>query len=334
MPRKKGSVSTQNKSGIKTTKYIEQPKVIKTISCDEEQEMLIKKPYQCVTCGKRYATQKNNFAYSQSPLYNGNNNFLPTCNHCLDNLVEQYTLLLGDPNEAIKRICLHYDIYIKESLLNSCKKKDLNQSRIRNYIRHCNLQQYAGKTYDTYLSEVNGIAINNEEDLEQLKSEGKSSPTKVAVERWGLGVFGSEDYPILEEHYKMLKSKNQNADHNQEIFIKALCTTKLLQKKAIKEKRYDDYEKFTKLYRDTFKQAGLKTVQEIDNSAEETLGVTLATISQYTPEEYYRDKELYKDFDGLGDYIKRFILRPIKNLVLGTNERDKTYCVKDDGENG
>lgn len=64
MPRKKGSVSTQNKSGIKTTKYIEQPKVIKTISCDEEQEMLIKKPYQCVTCGKRYATQKNNFAYS------------------------------------------------------------------------------------------------------------------------------------------------------------------------------------------------------------------------------------------------------------------------------
>ena len=89
MPRKKGSVSTQNKSGIKTTKYIEQPKVIKTISCDEEQEMLIKKPYQCVTCGKRYATQKNNFAYSQSPLYNGNNNFLPTCNHCLDNLVEQ-----------------------------------------------------------------------------------------------------------------------------------------------------------------------------------------------------------------------------------------------------
>lgn len=88
------------------------------------------------------------------------------------------------------------------------------------------------------------------------------------------------------------------------------------------------------MYRDTFKQAGLKTVQEIDNSAEETLGVTLATISQYTPEEYYRDKELYKDFDGLGDYIKRFILRPIKNLVLGTNERDKTYCVKDDGENG
>lgn len=37
MPRKKGSISTQNKSGIKTTKYIEQPKVIKTISCDEEQ---------------------------------------------------------------------------------------------------------------------------------------------------------------------------------------------------------------------------------------------------------------------------------------------------------
>lgn len=90
-----------------------------------------------------------------------------------------------------------------------------------------------------------------------------------------------------------------------------------------------DFEKYTKLYRDTFKQAGLKTVQETDASGDETLGVTLAVISQYTPEEYYKDKKLYKDFDGIGEYFQRFVLRPLKNLVLGTTERDKEYCVKD-----
>ncbi len=59
----------------------------------------------------------------------------------------------------------------------------------------------------------------------------------------------------------------------------------------------------------------------------------MAAISQYTPEEYYSDKKLYKDFDGLGSYISRFITRPIKNLMLGGNERDDEYCVKDGDEN-
>ena len=40
-----------------------------------------------------------------------------------------------------------------------------------------------------------------------------------------------------------------------------------------------------------FTKAGLKTIQETDNSADECLGVTLATIAQYTPEEYYKNKE-------------------------------------------
>ena len=59
------------------------------------------------------------------------------------------------------------------------------------------------------------------------------------------------------------------------------------------------------------------------------MGVTLATIAQYTPEEYYKDKKLYKDFDGLGDYFDRFVKRPLKNLMTGSIERDSEYCVKE-----
>ena len=76
----------------------------------------------------------------------------------------------------------------------------------------------------------------------------------------------------------------------------------------------------------------MKTVQESDASNEETFVVTLAVISQYTPEEYYKDKSLYKDFDNIGDYFKRFVLRPIKNLMFGSKERDEEYYVKDDDD--
>ena len=39
-------------------------------------------------------------------------------------------------------------------------------------------------------------------------------------------------------------------------------------------------------------------------------------------------------FDGIGEYFSRFVLRPLKNLVLGTTERDKEYCVKDGDDDG
>ena len=45
--------------------------------------------------------------------------------------------------------------------------------------------------------------------------------------------------------------------------------------------------------------------------------------------EYYKDKSLYKDFDGLGDYFERFVKRPLRNLMTGSTDRDFEYCVKE-----
>ena len=328
MPRKpineKGSRPTKNKSGI-TTKQVEtELKVIKPI------EPVAEDYYKCCTCGKKYTKQSGNFSYSQSPLYKGNNSFLPICNNCLENLVEQYTELLGSQNEAIKRVCLHWDIYFSDSILNSTKKIDVNRSRIKCYVKNCNLFQNAGKTFYTYLKEINEGIIQNVEQIDEMKADGQTGITKVMFERWGQ--VSTEDIIALEDHYKMLKKQNPNCDNNQEIFIKDLCYTKLLQLKSFKDGNSGDFEKYTKLYRDTFKQAGLKTVQEDDGSSEKPLGVNASIISQYTPEEFYKGKQLYKDFDGLGEYFERHILRPLINLEYNDNKRDPEYNVGDNDE--
>lgn len=177
LPRKsntKGSKPTINKSGITTTQVKKEIKGIKPIESVEE------RPYICCCCGKQYKKQDRNFSYSQSPMFKGNNSYLPICNNCLENLVEQYTELLGSQDEAIKRVCLHWDIYVDEGILNSTKKINANRSRIRNYVRNCNLFQHAGKTYDTYLDDINKVIIqtkknniifSNENDSECCKNE-------------------------------------------------------------------------------------------------------------------------------------------------------------------
>lgn len=98
----------------------------------------------------------------------------------------------------------------------------------------------------------------------------------------------------------------------------------------MKSGRTDDYIKLTESYRKTFAQAGLKTAREATNEDEFSFGITAQMIEQYSPAEYYKNKERHKDFDGLGDYISRFFTRPLKNLMFSTSERDTEYYVKDE----
>ena len=44
--------------------------------------------------------------------------------------------------------------------------------------------------------------------------------------------------------------------------------------------------------------------------------------------EYFKDKSIYEDYDGILDYIKRFVFRPLKNLLTGTREFDKEFNIK------
>ena len=295
-----------------------------------------KRKYYCSCCGKPYTTQKGHFSTSYSPLYAGNNGYVTICNSCRDTYFGTVTdFFTGNEEKAMDRICGIFDWYYEDGAIASTRKISADRSRIGAYPSKMCLNQTKdkGTTYLDTIRDRGTNVIESMEHLQDLKAQGKTDVSNAAAERWGVGLFDDADYKILDDHYKMLKKQNPNCDNNQEIFIKDLCYTKLQQLNAMRDKKPDDFEKFTKLYRDTFKQAGLKTVQESDSSNDEVLGVTLATISQYTPEEYYKDKKLYKDFDGLDSYLSRFIFRPIKNLMTGSKERDQEYCVKDDDDN-
>lgn len=59
------------------------------------------------------------------------------------------------------------------------------------------------------------------------------------------------------------------------------------------------------------------------------LGMWIGDIERYTPAEFYQDKSLYKDADGIGSYASRFIFRPLKNLLTGSKEIDKEFNLSD-----
>ena len=79
--------------------------------------------YRCDKC-RRIDSKPTYFYRSNSTLYN-NNGYLPICKDCLARLYNTYLLTFRDIHKAIKRICMAYDLYYDEGLVNSC----LNNSR-------------------------------------------------------------------------------------------------------------------------------------------------------------------------------------------------------------
>lgn len=292
-----------------------------------------KHKFKCTACGKGYTKQNGYFQKSNDVLFQANNGYLPWCKECTDRYVEQMTALYSNNEEhAMRDFCQragwNYDI---NALVASRETYSghRDRSRISHYAAKKNLNCEGRKTYieslkNEYLEKQHDIIASRE----QAKTE-EYSVSASAVDRWGVG-FTEQDYKNLDEHYRMLKKNNPNCDNNQEIFIKDLCNINMLKIHALQSGDSKEYATLVEQYSKTFKQAGLRTIEEKDNSNDECLGVTLATISQYTPEEYYSDKDLYKDFDNIGYYFDRFVKRPLKNLMFGTNERDKEYYVKEE----
>ena len=274
--------------------------------------------YTCCQCGK--SLPETRFFKTPSSVFAAIGH-LPICKDCLEREYKKYNISYKDSNKAMQRVCMMFDIYYDATLFESCKSSE--DKVVGNYVRRTNLGQYKNRTFDTSVDE-GFIFVDGSQSGSIRKEDIELPPNPKYVERWGDGL-SNIDYDELEKHYKLLKSANPNCDNNQEIFIVELCYTKMQQMKAVREGRVDDYKKLADSYRQSFSQAGLKTVRDTSAAESFTIGINAETIEKYTPAEYYKDRTLYKDHDNIGEYIERFLLRPLRNLQHGTVDRDYEY---------
>lgn len=148
------------------------------------------------------------------------------------------------------------------------------------------------------------------------------------LRRFGTAYVASE-YRELDLHYKMLKEQATSDDIVTDSLIKDLCAIKIQQNRALQSGSVDQYEKLTKLYQSTLSSANLnpKGVKDNPNASQECFGLWIKEIEKYAPADYFKDKAIYKDHDGLGEYFQRFIVRPFRNLITGTKELDPEFSI-------
>lgn len=190
--------------------------------------------YICARCGQIFKRQKLNFPCSQSSLYRGNNGYLPVCNHCIDDLFAHYKTALGGEKEAMRRVCMKFDIYWHPDIYGMISKANTSTSRVRSYISKTNLIKYVGKTYDDTLDEEArlvpiGYSPAADEDAENqaISFSDIPAPTAETVDFWGPG-YTPEVYFDLDRRYKNWTSgKEEVLDESSAALYKQVCLCEL-----------------------------------------------------------------------------------------------------------
>ena len=291
-----------------------------------------KYPYHCTACGKGYMRQKDNFNMSPSPYYEKNGGYLTICKKCLDKAFDYYKdeVFSGDQNKAMDLLCATINTCFDEVAWSNAKKHpQANRSKVSVYFSKLNLSQTKGSSYaDTVLyREANKI-----ENAKSIKSaeENKSGTSVETIRLFGLG-FSELDYEMLQFEYDdWVEKYGQPEDKRQDELYKSLCYLKLQLQKSVQNgdagigalaKTYKEYINAATTELEDRKQ------KKEDAVKLDPLGVWISNIEKYTPAEYYKDKSLYNDADGIGSYASRFIFRPLKNLLTGSKELDKEFSL-------
>lgn len=289
-----------------------------------------KEQYFCTACGGNWTAVASHFYKSQNFTYIANNGYINVCKECLEKEYAKVVAALdGDETRAIKYMCGRYGWYFDLSI---CKtsKHEKGQSLFRSYMEQFThlTGKKAKRTYIDSIKEELSVKIDQ---LDEWQGEDVISEITDEMKlRWG-SQYTPDEIIMLDTHYRMLHKYNPDCSGNQENAIKDLCYTNMLKMQAVQDKDPDMLTKLITSYQKTFSAAGLQMASEEDNKqSNDTFGVTLAMISQITPEEYYKDKELFKDYSGIDEYMERHVVRPMRNIILGTDDRDPEFHVPGD----
>lgn len=293
------------------------------LSKDEINGVLLR-PYKCCSCGKRYVHQKGNFSFNSSNLYEGNNNYLPICNSCVEKEYNSYISELGNEVEAVHRVCLHWNMYFNINIYKMCKKQSSNAPLIRLYVARLNMTQYAGKTYDTYILEQEGKEQNLKDVLIDDDPDNESPVKPETLDLFGNG-YSEEEYLYLQEQYDDWTQRYECETKSQELIFKNISINDLMAHKAAIAGDADTVNKCHQALSKLLADGNLKPSQnsELDNMAQESFGVLIEKWEENEP--IPEPKEEWKDVDNIKLYIEVFFLGHLCKMMKIKNKYSQIY---------
>ena len=161
---------------------------------------------------------------------------------------------------------------------------------------------YEDKTTDKPVTEV----------IEQAYNKKMSALEK----KWGTG-FEDDDYVFLENEYNEWAKTKDTDEKGVDMLIKEVCLQQLKMRKTREEGgelKKSDYETLTMLM-DKCSITPDKLKESTSSKSTAAFGVWLKDVETMSPAEWLENKKLFKDVEGIDEYVKRTYDRAVRNYI-------------------
>ena len=271
---------------------------------------------KCLRC-KKYTINDHNAYKTRSDIdFNG---LMPVCKYCMKEIYAGYYDQFDDIRNAILKTCRKLDIAyyngVVDMVINQHKTSSTHPFQI--YMQKLNSlgskMGYGGTCFD----EGEYILPRNEQA--QIDEEGI---TAEGIKKWG-GGYSPTDYIFLDntlESYLEMSDAETITVSDLKV-LKLICQEEL----TIRQKRLrgEDIQKNLDTFQKLMQTASIRPT-DIKNASSKNMadsyGSWIEDIEQNEPAEFFEDKALFKDEDKIGDYLRKYVFRPMKNLITGSKD--------------
>jgi hypothetical protein len=238
------------------------------------------------------------------------------CKECMNDYYQnKYGQFNGNVSKAIFVTCRRFNYPFNTIKLNEA----LNQLENKEGSRDKVFQIYMQKLFSRNFKDGDPACFDDGE-TEHICLIANDEVAQEMIIKWIPGL-PPEDYEFLECELEDWQ-KTHSCDNKAELtLLKHICLKELEIRKM--QADHQDTSKALKDLQDLMKTANVDPAKANAASAgksAECYGVWLKDFEEKEPAEWFEDQEKFKDMDGLWDYIKNYIIRPIKNFFTGSRD--------------
>jgi hypothetical protein len=257
------------------------------------------------------------------------NGYLSICTDCIDDLFEKIFASENDLSKTILQLCRMLNVVYLDGAVQAT-------------ITHAATLTVEGKSlrlvFSYYKSKATSMAHMNQSGALTFTEPVILVSDKPLDENikdidyykqfWGEN-FEIEDYDYLEKELADWEKTHKSDTKAELILLKEICLKELEIRKS--RARGSVSEAALKTLQDLMKTASVdpsKTSMANAGKSLDTFSSFIKNIEETEPADLYKDKDLFKDFDNIDFYFKKYVTRPLKNFI--TQSRDFNVSVEDD----
>lgn len=314
--------------GPKTHRAMQQIKPKKPSVAERDDNGRVVK-YHCTRCERSYKEQASNFIVSHSHIYENNGRYATVCWECINEMYRHYLEKMGNDREVVRRICMMFDIYYSDDVLETAKQSIRPKGLMFTYTMLVAHRKYNGMTFDDTISEENIVShtdVRFADDVEEF-TPSEYVVTQEMVRFWGGGLT-PDFYADIEQRLAFWCGEDFDKEYNDydagEIaVIKQICILETQINRAVG--RGESAEKLVNSLNSFLGSGNFKPSQKTkdDKAAmnelnDMTMGQWIEYIEKTKPITEPVDE--FKDVDGIGKHIAAWFLGPLcKSLGINGN---------------